>query len=153
MCEEISTGKRYACKSIPKRKLGNEEKKEAVKTEIQIMNHVSGHDNIVEIKAVYEDTESIHIVMELCAGGKLSNRIEANSYYSDSEKDSAGILSSIVNALLIFHSIGVIHRDVKPENFLFLSEDDDDVLLKAIGFGSSVYIKEGKPERIKVYQN
>uniref|UniRef100_A0A1J3G5V6 non-specific serine/threonine protein kinase n=1 Tax=Noccaea caerulescens TaxID=107243 RepID=A0A1J3G5V6_NOCCA len=141
MCEEISTGKRYACKSIPKRKLRNEEKKEALKTEIQIMNHVSGHNNIVEIQAVYEDTESVHIVVELCGGGKLSDRIETNSYYS--EKDSAGILSSIVNALLIFHSIGVIHRDVKPGNFLFSSEDDDDVLLKATGFGSSVYIKDG----------
>ncbi|CAA7054316.1 unnamed protein product [Microthlaspi erraticum] len=136
MCQEISTGKRYACKSIPKKKISN---KEAVKKEIQIMNQVSGHDNIVEIKAVYEDAESIHIVMELCGGGELSDRIEANSYYS--EKDSAGILSSIVNALQIFHSIGVIHRDVKPKNFLFLSEDDD-VLLKAIGFGSCVYIKE-----------
>ena len=79
-------------------------------------------------------------MMELCGGGELSSRIEAHSYYS--EKDSAGILKSIANALQTCHSMGVIHRDVKPENFLFSSEVEN-TMLKAIGFGSSVYIKQG----------
>ncbi|KAJ0243219.1 Protein kinase domain-containing protein [Hirschfeldia incana] len=140
MCEEISSGRSYACKSIPKSKLKSEDEKEAVKKEIQIMFHVSGQPNIVNIKSVYEDSEFIHIVMELCEGGELSSRIEASCYYS--EKDSAGILKSIVNALQTCHSMDVIHHDVKPENFLFSSEDENTVL-KAIGFGSSVYIKQG----------
>ncbi|KAF8096737.1 hypothetical protein N665_0302s0011 [Sinapis alba] len=129
MCEEISTGRSYACKSIPKSKLRSEDEKEAVKKEIQIMFHVSGQPNIVNVKSVYEDSECIHMVMEL-----------SSSYYS--EKDSAGILKSIVNALQTCHSMSVIHRDVKPENFLFSSEDES-TELKAIGFGSSVYIKQG----------
>ncbi|CAH8313208.1 unnamed protein product [Eruca vesicaria subsp. sativa] len=139
MCEEISSGRSYACKSIPKSKLRSDDEKEAVKKEIEIMFHLSGQPNIVNIKRVYEDKECIHIVMELCGGGELSSRIEASSYYS--EKDTAGILKSIVNALQIYHLKGVIHRDVKPQNFLFSSEDEDTVL-KAIGFGSSVYIKQ-----------
>uniref|UniRef100_A0A0D3BT47 non-specific serine/threonine protein kinase n=1 Tax=Brassica oleracea var. oleracea TaxID=109376 RepID=A0A0D3BT47_BRAOL len=90
-------------------------------------------------KELGKRTESEHIVMELCGGGELSSRIEAHSYYS--EKDSAGILKSIANALQTCHSMGVIHRDVKPENFLFSSEVEN-TMLKAIGFGSSVYIKQ-----------
>ncbi|KAF3557976.1 hypothetical protein F2Q69_00011638 [Brassica cretica] len=139
MCEELLTGGSYACKSIPKGKLKSEEDKEAVKKEIEIMFRLSRQHNIVTIKSVYEDRECIHVVMELCGGGELSSRIEAHSYYS--EKDSAGILKSIANALQTCHSMGVIHRDVKPENFLFSSEVENTVL-KAIGFGSSVYIKQ-----------
>ncbi|CDY10803.1 BnaA05g11330D [Brassica napus] len=92
-------------------------------------------------------TECIHVVMELCGGGELSSRIEAHSYYS--EKDSAGILKSVVIALQTCHSMGVIHRDVKPENFLFSSEVENTVL-KAIGFGSSVYIKQETELKRKV---
>ncbi|AEE82415.2 calcium-dependent kinase-like protein [Arabidopsis thaliana] len=145
LCKENSTGKSYACKSIPKRTLSSEEEKEAVKTEIQIMDHVSGQPNIVQIKGSYEDNNSIHIVMELCGGGELFDKIDAlvksHSYYS--EKDAAGIFRSIVNAVKICHSLDVVHRDLKPENFLFSSKDEN-AMLKAIDFGCSVYIKEGK---------
>uniref|UniRef100_M4DP03 non-specific serine/threonine protein kinase n=1 Tax=Brassica campestris TaxID=3711 RepID=M4DP03_BRACM len=147
MCEEILTGRSYACKSIQKGELKSEEDKEAVKKEIEIMFRLSCQHNIVSIKSVYEDRECIHVVMELCGGGELSSRIEAHSYYS--EKDSAGILKSIVNALQTCHSMSVIHRDVKPENFLFSSEVENTVL-KAIGFGSSVNIKQETELKRKV---
>ncbi|CAN7010655.1 unnamed protein product [Brassica oleracea var. botrytis] len=145
MCEELLIGGNYACKSIwTAIELKSEEDKEAVKKEIEIMFRLSCQHNIVSIKSVYEDRECIHIVMELCGGGELSSRIEAHSYYS--EKDSAGILKSIVNALQTCHSMGVIHRDALTsyKNFLFSSEDEN-TMLKAIGFGSSVYIKQGEP--------
>jgi calcium-dependent protein kinase len=40
------------------------------------------------------------------------------------------------------HSMGVIHRDLQPENFLFLSKDEDSPL-KATDFGLSVFYKPG----------
>ncbi|KAJ0264902.1 Calcium-dependent protein kinase 27 [Hirschfeldia incana] len=140
-CQEISTGRSFACKSIPKRNLTSQEDKEAVKTEIEIMENLSGVSNIVQFHASYEDKKFVHIVMELCRGGELFDRISAHSYYS--EKDAAGIFKSIVNAVQICHSMNVIHRDLKPENFLFSSEDEESAELKAIDFGCSVYIKEG----------
>lgn len=145
MCKEIATNNSYACKSILKKNLRSKEEKEAVKTEIQILDHVSGQPNIVQIKGVYEDKKCIHIVMELCSGGELFDKIDAlaKSESCYSEKDAAGIFRSIVNAVQICHSLAVIHRDLKPENFLFSSEDDNAVL-KAIDFGCSVYIKEGE---------
>lgn len=145
-CQEISTGNTYACKSIPKRKLSREEDKKAVNTEIEIMKDLSGVSNIVQIKGSYEDKKSVHIVMELCNGGELYDKIDAlvksHSYYS--EKDAAEIFTSIVNAVQICHSANVIHRDLKPENFLFSSDDEKNAKLKAIDFGCSVYIKDGK---------
>lgn len=35
---------------------------------------VAGHQNVVTLKSTYEDRESVHLVMELCAGGELFDR-------------------------------------------------------------------------------
>ncbi|XP_021906163.1 calcium-dependent protein kinase 33 [Carica papaya] len=141
LCTENSTGKKYACKSISKRKLVNKSDKEDMKREIQIMQHLSGQPNIVEFKGAYEDRQSVHLVMELCAGGELFERIIAKGHYS--ERAAASICRAIVNVVHICHFMGVMHRDLKPENFL-LSSKEENALLKATDFGLSVFIEEGK---------
>ncbi|KAI4308003.1 hypothetical protein L6164_031122 [Bauhinia variegata] len=144
LCTENSTGRRYACKSISKRKLSSRADREDVKREIQIMQHLSGQPNIVEFKGAYEDKQSVHLVMELCAGGELFDRIIAKGHYS--ERAAASICRQIVNVVHICHFMGVMHRDLKPENFL-LSSKDENALLKATDFGLSVFIEEGKVYR------
>jgi len=141
LCTENSTGLQYACKSISKRKLVKKSDKEDIKREIQIMQHLSGQPNIVEFKGAYEDRNSVHVVMELCAGGELFDRIIAKGHYS--ERAAASICRQIVNVVHICHFMGVMHRDLKPENFL-LSSRDESALLKATDFGLSVFIEEGK---------
>lgn len=141
LCTENSTGHSFACKSILKRKLRTKNDKEDVKKEIQIMQHLSGQQNIVEFKGAYEDRQSVHVVMELCAGGELFDRIIAQGHYS--ERAASGICRSIVNVVHICHFMGVMHRDLKPENFL-LSSKDEGAMLKATDFGLSVFIEEGK---------
>ncbi|ESQ38128.1 hypothetical protein EUTSA_v10028618mg [Eutrema salsugineum] len=139
-CVEKSTGKIYACKSILKAKLKSEEDENSVKRQIRIMESLSGQPNIVEFKNAYEDDEAVHLVMEFCGGelfDKIKALVETRKFYS--EKDAVGIIKPIVNAVQICHSKGVMHRNLKPENFLLSSNDT----LKAIDFGSAVFIKEG----------
>uniref|UniRef100_A0A5B7AAA8 non-specific serine/threonine protein kinase n=1 Tax=Davidia involucrata TaxID=16924 RepID=A0A5B7AAA8_DAVIN len=143
-CTENSTSRPYACKSILKRKLVTKNDKEDMKREIQIMQHLSGQPNIVEFRGAYEDRQSVHLVMELCAGGELFDRIIAQGQYS--ERAAAKICRSIVNVVHICHFMGVMHRDLKPENFL-LSSKDEGAMLKATDFGLSVFIEEGKVYR------
>ncbi|KAJ8550203.1 hypothetical protein K7X08_033910 [Anisodus acutangulus] len=144
LCTENSTRQPYACKSILKRKLVSKKDKDDIRKEIQIMQHLSGQPNIVEFKGAYEDQYSVHLVMELCAGGELFDRIIARGYYS--EKDAADIIRQIVNVVYICHFMGVMHRDLKPENFLLTSKDEH-AMLKATDFGLSVFIEEGKVYR------
>ncbi|KAI3495200.1 hypothetical protein L2E82_40269 [Cichorium intybus] len=144
LCTENSSGHTYACKSILKRKLASKNDKEDIKREIQIMQHLSGQPNIVEFKGTYEDRQSVHLVMELCAGGELFDRIIAQGHYT--EKAAATICRQIVNVVHVCHFMGVMHRDLKPENFL-LSSKDEDSMLKATDFGLSVFIEEGKVHR------
>ncbi|KAG6691582.1 hypothetical protein I3842_10G070200 [Carya illinoinensis] len=143
-CTENSTGRTYACKSILKRKLASQSDKDDIKREVQIMQHLSGQPNIVEFRGAYEDRYSVHLVMELCAGGELFDRIIAKGHYS--EKAAAAICRAIVNVVHICHFMGVMHRDLKPENFL-LSSKDEGAMLKATDFGLSVFIEKGKVYR------
>lgn len=148
LCTEISTGIEYACKSISKRKLIAKEDVEDVRREIQIMHHLSGHKNIVTIKGAYEDSLYVHIVMELCAGGELFDRIIQRGHYS--ERKAAELTRIVVGVVEACHSLGVMHRDLKPENFLLVNKDDDSSL-KAIDFGLSVFFKPGKMPSLGTY--
>ena len=135
------TGEKFACKSIATRKLINRDDIEDVRREVQIMHHLTGHRNIVELKGAYEDRHSVNLVMELCAGGELFDRIIAKGHYS--ERAAAGLCRQIVTVVHNCHSMGVMHRDLKPENFLLLSKDEDSPL-KATDFGLSVFFKPGE---------
>ncbi|KAJ8761777.1 hypothetical protein K2173_004588 [Erythroxylum novogranatense] len=141
LCTEKSTGHEYACKSILKRKLSTKNDREDIKKEVNIMQHLSGQSNIVQFRGAYEDRQSVHLVMELCAGGELFDRIIEKGHYS--ERDAAKICRYIVNVVHACHFMGVMHRDLKPENFL-LSSKDEGATLKATDFGLSVFIEEGK---------
>ncbi|KAK3205493.1 hypothetical protein Dsin_019539 [Dipteronia sinensis] len=140
LCTNKSTGEQFACKTIAKRKLVNKEDIEDVRREVQIMHHLTGQPNIVELKGAYEDKQSVHLVMELCAGGELFDRIIAKGHYT--ERAAASLLRTIVQIVHTCHSMGVIHRDLKPENFLLLSKDEN-APLKATDFGLSVFYKPG----------
>ncbi|XP_058767032.1 calcium-dependent protein kinase 2-like [Vicia villosa] len=140
LCTNKVTKEQFACKTIAKRKLVNKEDIEDVRREVQIMHHLTGQPNIVELKGAYEDKQSVHLVMELCAGGELFDRIIAKGLYT--ERAAASLLRTIVQIIHTLHSMGVIHRDLKPENFLLLSKDEN-APLKATDFGLSVFFKQG----------
>nr|GEX58064.1 calcium-dependent protein kinase 1-like [Tanacetum cinerariifolium] len=88
LCTEKATGQQYVCKSIAKRKLLTDEDVEDVRREIQIIHHLAGHPNVISIKGAYEDAIVVHVVMELCAGGELFDRIIQNLYNKPSSSSS-----------------------------------------------------------------
>eukprot|EP00899_Mesostigma_viride_P019571 jgi/Mesvir1/27615/Mv07348-RA.1 len=141
LATDKQTGQQFACKSISKRKLTSREDVEDVRREVAIMHHLAGHRNIVTLKAAFEDRHSVHLVMELCAGGELFDRIIARGHYS--ERAAAELLRTVVEVVSHCHKNGVIHRDLKPENFLLASKKED-ADLKATDFGLSVFFKHGE---------
>jgi calcium-dependent protein kinase len=110
--------------------------KDDVRLEASIMDHLSGHPNVVTLVDAFEDERSVHIVMELCTGGELFDRIVSRGHYS--EKSASQIIRAIIEVVAHCHSMGVVHRDLKPENFL-LSNAGTAAELKAIDFGLSAF--------------
>ncbi|KAH7437313.1 hypothetical protein KP509_05G065600 [Ceratopteris richardii] len=139
-CTDKKTGEHFACKSVLKAKLTTKEERDDVRREVEIMYHLAGNPNIVELKGAYEDEQSVHFVMELCEGGELFDRIIQKGMYS--EREAAALCRTIMGVVRTCHSHGVIHRDLKPENFLFLDKREDSPL-KAIDFGLSVFYQPG----------
>lgn len=140
LCLEKGTQTEFACKSIAKRKLTTQEDVEDVRREIQIMHHLAGHPNVIQIVGAYEDAVSVHVVMELCAGGELFDRIIQRGHYT--ERKAAELARLIVGVVEACHSLGVMHRDLKPENFLFINQEEESPL-KTIDFGLSVFFRPG----------
>ncbi|KAM7524527.1 hypothetical protein LguiA_014429 [Lonicera macranthoides] len=141
LCTEKLTGEMYACKSISKKKLRTRVDVEDVKREVEIMKQLPKHVNIVSLKDTYEDESGVHLVMELCEGGELFDRIVARGHYT--ERAAATVTRTIVEVIQICHMHGVMHRDLKPENFLFGNKKET-APLKAIDFGLSVFFKPGE---------
>ena len=59
------------------------------------------------------------LVMELVTGGELFDRIVAKGSYT--EKDAAGVIMQLCDALKYMHDKKIVHRDLKPENILCAS--------------------------------
>ncbi|XP_073045911.1 CDPK-related kinase 1-like isoform X3 [Primulina eburnea] len=112
---------------------------EDARREVNILRALTGHKNLVQFYAAYEDDENVYVVMELCKGGELLDHIlSRGGKYS--EEDAKSLLVQILNVVAYCHLQGVVHRDLKPENFLFTSKDEHSPL-KAIDFGLSDYVK------------
>ncbi|XP_016460966.2 calcium-dependent protein kinase 32 [Nicotiana tabacum] len=141
LCTDKANGEVYACKSISKKKLRTRVDIEDVRREVEIMKHLPKHPNIVTLKDTYEDNDAVHIVMELCEGGELFDRIVARGHYT--ERAAAAVTRTIVEVIQMCHKHGVMHRDLKPENFLFENKKET-APLKAIDFGLSVFFKPGE---------
>ncbi|KAF5839572.1 kinase-like domain-containing protein [Dunaliella salina] len=148
-CVEVpvraTTQNSYACKTVPK--VPKDPQKTAkhlenLKREIGVLMRLQGSLNIIKLEAVFEDEDSVHIIMENCRGGELANAISKRHY---SERTAASYIRAVLRTLAQCHAHNVLHRDIKPGNFMLLNEDER-APVKAIDFGLAVpFEKEDLP--------
>jgi serine/threonine-protein kinase len=80
------------------------------------------------------DDATPYIAMELLSGQNLQSRIETAGPISLAE--SVEILAQCCKGLGRAHALGIVHRDIKPDNiFLAQSPDDDGYVVKVLDFG------------------
>lgn len=78
----------------------------------------------------------MYLVMELCQGGELFERIVKSKDEKFGEKQAAGLMKNLFHAINHCHANNVAHRDLKPENIMYVGEGDDS-MIKIIDFGLS----------------
>jgi calcium/calmodulin-dependent protein kinase I len=112
-------------------------KESMILNEIQVLKKISkNHDNIVTLYDYFETPNNLYLVMDLCTGGELFDRIcEKGSYY---EEDAADIIRIVCDTIKYLHEENIVHRDIKAENLLFKSRETSDAAdLMIADFGLS----------------
>ena len=89
----------------------------------------------------FEDSDHLYIVMELAKGGDMYDRISITSKGKMSEKDAAASFSQVLSAIHHMHDKHVMHCDIKPENILYMSPEED--LVKVADFGFAQLLDHG----------
>mmetsp|Transcript_87845 Transcript_87845/g.250283 ORF Transcript_87845/g.250283 Transcript_87845/m.250283 type:complete len:278 (-) Transcript_87845:401-1234(-) len=85
-----------------------------------------------------------YMVMELCVGGEMFDRIVKKSMYTEDEARKC--VAQMADALEYCHGQGIVHRDIKPENLLYARPDPDETV-KIADFGLAHLLK--KDEHLK----
>mmetsp|Transcript_83502 Transcript_83502/g.236430 ORF Transcript_83502/g.236430 Transcript_83502/m.236430 type:complete len:313 (+) Transcript_83502:30-968(+) len=107
------------------------------------------HPNIVRLHETFEDDGSFYLVMDLCEGGELYERLlDAENFAED---EAAGLMQQIFRAICYMHGRHVCHRDLKTQNFLFLDRGPiSQNVVKVIDFGISCQFEPGEVLTTKV---
>ncbi|KAK3153032.1 hypothetical protein QOZ80_2BG0166760 [Eleusine coracana subsp. coracana] len=134
-------GQVLAVKVISKAKMTTAISIEDVRREVKILKalSLSGHSNLVKFYDACEDALNVYIIMELCEGGELLDRILSRGGRYQ-EGDAKLIVEQILSVVAFCHLQGVVHHDLKPENFLFSTKDEHSPM-KIIDFGLSDFIR------------
>jgi calcium-dependent protein kinase len=142
LCTHRGTQAKYAVKCLDLGLVETEEGLQQLREEIAIMCQLD-HPNIVRLEEVYESHSEIYLVQELCVGGELFDRLDEQPDYHYTESQCARLVKQMLCSVRYCHSKGIIHRDLKLENFLF-STNSADSELKMIDFGLSKHFKYGE---------
>ena len=131
-----ASGLEVAVKVAAKERMSENDRKRLVE-EVAIMARLD-HPHILALFAFYDEPAAYYIVMELCLGGELFDRIVNASTYS--EAAARDTLSSLAQTVSYLHERGVAHRDLKPENILLSSSDPATSMIKLgdLGFAKKV---------------
>lgn len=132
----------YAVKCLNKRKVKLDKLKQ-LQQEIRIMVQLD-HPSILRLHEFYETRDVIYMVLELCQGGELLDRLHAQEGEKFPEKIACQYVYTILSAVRYCHSHDIVHRDLKLENFLFETKERDSDL-KLIDFGLSQYFRPTAP--------
>uniref|UniRef100_A0A8D0VQ24 G protein-coupled receptor kinase n=1 Tax=Sus scrofa TaxID=9823 RepID=A0A8D0VQ24_PIG len=135
-----NTGKMYACKKLDKKRLKKKSGEKMALSEKEILEKVSS-PFVVSLAYAFESKSHLCLVMSLMNGGDLKFHI-----YSVGERglDMNRVIfysAQMTCGVLHLHSLGIVYRDLKPENVLL----DDLGNCRLSDLGLAVQIQDGKP--------
>lgn len=141
--KNIVTGNTVAIKSMQKDSIDDIG---AFKKEVNVQIDLD-HQHIVKLYEIFEDDFKFYLVMELCTGGELFDRIsdavDKAGHGAFDETHAATYMQQILSAISYLHFQEVAHRDIKPENFL-MEDSSEDAKIKVIDFGLSKRFTPGE---------
>lgn len=96
------------------------------------------HPNIVKLYEIYYYRSFYYVVMEYCKGGSIIELIKQLRQFPEALVVS--VAQQLLAALAYLHQQGIVHRDIKLDNIVFLDPGGQtgDYHIKLIDFGTAV---------------
>ncbi|KAJ0984039.1 hypothetical protein J5N97_002395 [Dioscorea zingiberensis] len=123
-------GTEVAVKEIVMERLGKK-LQDSLRSEIAILKRID-HPNIISLHDIIEASGKIFLILEYCRGGDLSMYIQRHGRVP--EDVAKHFMQQLAAGLLVLRENNLIHRDLKPQNLL-LSTNDENYTLKIADFG------------------
>ena len=100
--------------------------------EAKLVSRFNGNPNIISVHEFFFENNTAYFVMEYLDGIDLKHYMGSKGGKLP-ESEALYVLDKISEALVIVHSMGVLHRDISPDN-IFLTNDGN---IKLIDFGAA----------------
>eukprot|EP01135_Chromosphaera_perkinsii_P003620 Nk52_evm29s249 gene=Nk52_evmTU29s249 len=123
------TGKQVAIKILDKKKIKDKYIIRNMYREAFLLRRI-WHPNVIRLYEVFETSDQYFMVMEHVNGGELLDYILKKGKLDENE--TRRFMRQLVDAVSYIHSLGIVHRDLKVENFIL---DRKHANLKIIDFG------------------
>jgi serine/threonine protein kinase len=92
----------------------------------------NGHPNIINVQEFFYENNTAYFVMEYIEGIDLKKYI-AQKGGRLTEEEILRIILPLMDSLIVVHSVGVLHRDISPDN-IYIAKDGT---VKLLDFGSA----------------
>lgn len=148
---KVRTNQKFAVKIVDMRRKEAPDdpaplwKKKIVLHEVHMLRKVVGNTSCVQIHDALMDDKLCYIIMEKCAVGIYAYLDSAPEV---TERTLASILRGMLLGIRHCHSVGLVHRDIKPDNFLVGGDDWQTV--KLTDFGLSQVLTANKRHLIGI---
>lgn len=132
------TGQDVAIKQLDKAAMPRRGvRQQDIEREIAVMKAVS-HPNITKLLDSFDNPASIYLALEYCDGGDFGDKVKERGL-SLEESDAAEWTRQILSALAALHAKCIVHRDIKPDNFMVSKGS-----LKLSDFGLAMFLPRGR---------
>lgn len=149
LAEHLTVGRQVAVKVLTREWSDNPSVARRFRAEARAAS-AAGHSNIVEVFDAGELPDGrLFLVMERLDGRNLYEEIDLRGPMEVAR--ACRVLRDIVRAIRAAHEVGVIHRDLKPDNVMLArrGRDGDPDLIKVLDFGISASTdKDSEEERL-----
>uniref|UniRef100_A0A3Q3D1R2 cGMP-dependent protein kinase n=1 Tax=Hippocampus comes TaxID=109280 RepID=A0A3Q3D1R2_HIPCM len=139
----------FALKCIKKMHVVDTRQQEHVYSEKNILQQTNSAF-IIRLFRTFRDNKHIYMLLEVCLGGELWTVLRDMNYFDD--PTARFCIGCVLEAFDYLHTMGIIYRDLKPENLLLDAKGyvkmADFGFAKKIGLGKKTWTFCGTPEYV-----